>query len=148
MTTSNLPACCCCCCCSCVCLPVSCVRPADPLFCTALRCSCLHSSAKPFCAVVPSERHVRTLATNENKTPNQIFDSSPPRKAEPFLNEAVGETVPCPTATATAHSRAVRDANGNKRALTPHPQQTAVYAGLETQYSSFLLLSQDTDAVV
>jgi hypothetical protein len=143
VTTSNLPACCCCCW-----YLVFVLLTRWLLFCTALRCSCLHSSAKPICAVVPSERHVRTLATNENKTPNQIFDSSPPRKAEPFLNEAVGETVPCPTATATAHSRAVRDANGNKRALTPHPQQTAVYAGLETQYSSFLLLSQDTDAVV
>jgi hypothetical protein len=44
--------------------------------------------------------------------------------------------------------RAVRDANGNKRALTLHQQQMAVHGGPETQYSWFLLLSEDTDAAV
>ena len=42
----------------------------------------------------------------------------------------------------------MRDANGNKGALTPHQQQTAVYGGLGAIVFSFLLLSEDTDAVV
>ena len=81
------------------------------------------------------------LQPTKTRPPTKIFDSSP-RQAQPFLSTKQQQTQ-----KHNGNSRAVRDANGNKRALTPHQQQTAVYGGLDAIVFSFLLLSEDTDAV-